>query len=637
MSANISRKQFVDNMLLGGAGLLGAAYVPGLMSFTGKANSDLYQLSNSLLDEWAYAVLQLQVKDKSRSDEYGGIISPDNGKIPGRCGDSIYPFFCMAEKTGDSKFADAAHLVYNWMENHVSDSTDGAWLNEQQKNSWKGITVFTTIAICETLKHHHKIIDPQFQDVLRSRILKSADYIFKNFTIDYGNINYPISASYALSLVGILLDVPRFKERGKALAKQALDFISKKDKLLFGEGQPYYQLSKKGCLPVDLGYNVEESLPALVQYGLLTKDEEVLQAVTASMQAHMEFMLPDGAWDNSWGTRIYKWTYWGSRTSDGCQTAYGLMADRDLRFYKAALKNLQLLKACTVDGLLQGGPHLHTHGIAPNVHHTFCHMKSLANIINYADKKSSIDIDKIKLPREAAKGVHFFSDIQTWLIATGKFRATVTGYDREYKDFKNGHPTGGAISMLWHEKTGAILVASMNEYQLFEKDNMQADTDPLSMPLTARIELKNETGVYTSISDLSSQVNVKEEGEQVSVTVMGSLVNASQQHPATGEIKYSIKYRFTKDKINLQFDCHATALNGIQIIIPVVCTSNEKYSIADNTASIQKKEATIKISADKKLKQLPTTKDRLFNYVPGMEAVPFAIESHTATVILEVA
>ena len=47
-----------------------------------------------------------------------------------------------------------------------------------------------------------------------------------------------------------------------------------------------------------------------------------LREVIASMRTHMEFMLPDGGWDNSWGTRNYKWTWWGSRTSDGCQPAY---------------------------------------------------------------------------------------------------------------------------------------------------------------------------------------------------------------------------------------------------------------------------------------------------------------------------
>ena len=37
--------------------------------------------------------------------------------------------------------------------------------------------------------------------------------------------------------------------------------------------------------------------------------------------------LPDGAWDNSFGTRNYKWSYRGSRTSDGCAAGYGLADD----------------------------------------------------------------------------------------------------------------------------------------------------------------------------------------------------------------------------------------------------------------------------------------------------------------------
>ena len=637
MRPSISRREFVQYVAMSGTGLLGALYMPGYLNLNGPATTGLYQLSDQLLSEWSAAILSLQVKDKSRTDEYGGIISPDTGKIPGRCGDTLYPLFCMAEKTGDSKYMDAGYMVYNWMEAHVSDTSDGAWLNENQKNSWKGITVFTTIAICETLKNHHKIIDPHFHDVLMKRVLKAADYIYNNFTIDYGNINYPIAASYALSLAGILLDAPRFKEKGRALAQQALGFISKTDKLLFGEGQPYYQSSRKGCLPVDLGYNAEESLPALVQYGLLVKDEAVLEAVTASMQAHMQFMLPDGAWDNSWGTRIYKWTYWGSRTSDGCQTAYALMKDRDPRFYTVALKNLQLLKACTVKGLLQGGPHLNTHGITPNVHHTFCHMKALANIINYADKSYAPDIDHIQIPRETVKGIRFFSDIQTWLIATGQYRATVTGYDREYKDFKNGHPTGGALSLLWHKKTGPLLVASMNEYQLYEKDNMQADTDPLSMPLTARIELKTENNVYTNISDLGAQVNVKEEKDQVMAVVTASLVNGKQEHPPGGAIKCHVSYLFTKTAITLHFNCDATEAAGeLRIIVPVICRSDEKIVAEGNTIKIQKPGAVVKVSASKPLVQLPTTTGRLFNFVPGMEAIPLAVPGNSATVVIEV-
>ncbi len=179
MNRNISRKDFVQTVAMGGAGLLLSPQLLSAPATNQQLSPNLYQLSNELLNEWSAAVLALQVKDKTRTDEYGGIVSPDTGKIPGRCGDAIYPFFCMAEKTGDSKYMDAGMMVYDWMEKHVSDTADGAWLNEPQKNSWKGITVFTTIAICETLLHHHKIIDPLFQDVLKSRLLKSADIFLR--------------------------------------------------------------------------------------------------------------------------------------------------------------------------------------------------------------------------------------------------------------------------------------------------------------------------------------------------------------------------------------------------------------------------------------------------------------------------
>ncbi|HTL06939.1 MAG TPA: hypothetical protein VL307_01735, partial [Chitinophagaceae bacterium] len=318
MAGQLSRKHFIETMGMGAAGLLIAPSFTRMAQQPLAGANPLLQLSRELLGGWTAAILSLQVTNKNDSAKYGGIASPDTGQVPGRCADAIYPLFYMAQQTGNHHYIDAAMLLYQWMENHVSD-TDGAWLNEPQKNAWKGITVFTCTALCETLQHHAGIMEPSFRQVLLARIKKAGQYIYDHFTIDYGNINYPISATYALALAGQLLEEPSFIEKGKALAQQALLFIAPKDKLIFGEGQPYYERSAKGCLPVDLGYNVEESIPALVHYGLLMKDDALLQAVTESMQAHMSFMLPDGAWDNSWGTRNYKWTYWGSRTTDGCQ------------------------------------------------------------------------------------------------------------------------------------------------------------------------------------------------------------------------------------------------------------------------------------------------------------------------------
>lgn len=101
--------------------------------------------------------------------------------------------------------------------------------------------------------------------------------------------------------------------------------------------EPY----KNGCLPVDLGYNIEESLPNLAYYALMADNQELLAIVERSMNTHLEFMLPDGAWDNSWGTRSFKWTYWGGRTSDGFMGA--------IMHWQTAIPNIWKLSAVTCD------------------------------------------------------------------------------------------------------------------------------------------------------------------------------------------------------------------------------------------------------------------------------------------------
>jgi hypothetical protein len=300
-----SRRNFIKTTTIGGLSLMGASALG--KSFTldlpANASTDLYQLSQKLVQQWGDSLLALQVLDKSRLDDYGGIYCTADKAVHGRVGDAIYPLFYLASKTKDHKYIDAAQLLYQWIERRVSQP-DGSWLNEPVAGSWKGTTVFASIALAETIKNHGDLMDPAFKIAVSERLIKAGNYIHDNFNIAYGNINYPVTAAYGLSLLGTVLDVPKFKQRGKELADEALKYFSLKNKLLYGEGD-ITTASKKGCYSVDLGYNVEESMPALVMYGLLNNDNEILDAATLSMQAHMELMLPDGGWDNSWGTRNF--------------------------------------------------------------------------------------------------------------------------------------------------------------------------------------------------------------------------------------------------------------------------------------------------------------------------------------------
>ena len=129
------------------------------------------------------------------------------------------------------------------------------------------------------------------------------------------------------------------------------------DGLLSGEGAPPSRRSPRGHAYVDLGYNLEESLPSLFAYAELCGDGRMKDAVLASAIVHAEFLLPDGGLDDSFGSRSAKWTYYGSRTSDGLLPILGALANAGVPWaVKAMGLHLALYERCTnAAGLLAGG------------------------------------------------------------------------------------------------------------------------------------------------------------------------------------------------------------------------------------------------------------------------------------------
>jgi hypothetical protein len=76
--------------------------------------------------------------------------------------------------------------------------------------------------------------------------------------------------------------------------------------------------------------------------------------------AFWKFGEPDGSYDAGWGSRAFKWTLWGNRTSDGIAALLPL-AHFEPRIAEAVRRNVAFLRLCK-HGLLHGGPHLQSHG-----------------------------------------------------------------------------------------------------------------------------------------------------------------------------------------------------------------------------------------------------------------------------------
>ncbi|MDP4291300.1 MAG: hypothetical protein Q8908_09485, partial [Bacteroidota bacterium] len=328
--------------------------------------------------------------------------------------------------------------------------------------------------------------------------------------------------------------------------------------------------------------------------------------------------------------RNFKWTYWGSRTSDGCQSAFALMANREPAFYKVALQNTLLFQKCTHNHLLYGGPHYVNHGILPCVHHTLGHSKALATLLVKADSiPDNILGHNLVLPREQEYGVKTFDDIQTWLIARKDWRATITGFDQEYT-MKGGHATGGAMTMLWHPKTGPVIVASMNNYQLVESSNMQRDKDPFSMSLTPRFEIEVNKNRYSNSNDLKAIIDYQKNDNELRFQTHSQLVDENQNPVPGMPVSCEINYAFTDDAVVISAAYRsAKQMDGLKYILPIVSSNEEKVKVISRyQLEIEKPNGIITIQSKTPLNIRESVNGRIFNFVPGMEALPLELSGN---------
>jgi hypothetical protein len=602
------------------------------------ASSNRERQWSELLQTWCDGLLAHQMTASRDKTFQGGFLCPACELIHGRCGDAVYPLLRMAHSTGEEKYLHAALLVHDWSERQVSRS-DGSWVNDVNLSTWQGITVFHAIALAEAIHHHGELLDSATRQSWKDRLGRAAKFLDGFITVQTGNINYPVTASLCFTLCGQVLGDSHYLDRGRALAHAILEYFTANG-LLFGEGHPLDGLTPKHCHPVDLGYNVEESIPSLALYASLTNDKMVLDQVIAAMRAHMEFMLPDGAWDNSWGTRNYKWSWWGSRTSDGCFPAFVLLSQYEPKFREVAQRNFDLMAACTHDGLLYGGPDYFAHGDPPCIHHSFTHAKALATVLDRgsAHLESS---ERLTLPRDEAYGLKAFPEIGTRLAAIGDWRATVTEYDWEYVEHvqpgaagsSGGHATGGALSLLFHRGLGPILVASMTEYQMVEPSNQQWFRDYPHMTLTPRVECQADR-TYTSLSDLAAVLTSNQSPDHVAFDASGRLLTAAHESFTGGDVRYHLVYNFSDSNVEIvaSFSGLAPATASFRLILPVVSKSSESIDQSDSqTIRVTKPNGTLIVHTDAPQGFEAVPKQRTFNLVPGFECVPIEIAMQPGT------
>lgn len=622
----MERRSFINISTLGGISLMLPYY--SCMGENKHSNMDLndmsafQQKSFKLLKTWCDALLRDQVDDVSKPTIHGALYCNACQVVHGRCNEAIYPLMFLADATGDKKYLDAAIKLWDWSAN--VDGPEGSWLNMMEPDAWKGITVFGAIAIGEALHFHGHLLTAKMKTAWETRLKAATEYVYKTFHFKYSNINYRATAVYGLYFLGNYFKEEKYLKRSREFLEHFKEFLTEPNALIFGEDKPNRKKTAKGFYPIDLGYNVEETLNNVVQYAVLAKDEALLQILTKSMNSHLEFMLPDGAWDNSWGTRHNKWTYWGSRTADGCQPGFSLMADRNPAFGTAAILSTELLERCTVDGLLAGGLHYQSHGVKPCIHHTFSHSKSLAFLLNHKAQLSQVN-KATPIPRAISDGIRHFSELDVWLGARGAWKCTVSAYDQIWKVPTSVPGQGGALNVLWHSKIGPIFTASMAEYVQVEPYNQQ-DQPGIDFCLTPRIERYVDGVWYTNIYDLQAKVEAIDEEGTLKFKSEVNLAKSDRTY-LNDESQFTLEYRVDIDKAVISAKRTTTKTNGDTLVLPMISSTGEKViQTSKYRIEIHKPKGTVCLESNVPISIKETESGRIFNQVPGMEALPFLLK-----------
>ena len=535
----------------------------------------------NLMKDWCDELLKTQL---SLPDPLldGAIVCPGCAVVHGRCADMVLPLVLLYRDTNDEKYLTAAKKLIDWTEYNLLSENDD--YRNDLANRWKGTNIFTCLMLGETLHRFHDVLDKEtftkWDALFRRRAAASIGWCEKAGP----HINYNAGAAAMFAFAYNYTGEQKFLDNA-IKQEQFCRAHFDKEGLFFGEGKPLDGTTAKGCHFIDMGYNLEESIPLLVLHALWMKDDEKIKYYTDRAIDHLGFLLPDGAIDNSWGTRQNKWTYWGSRTSDGMHEGLVYVAKDNPVIAKAVRRNVELLENCTVDGRLYGGPMYHSADEPACIHHAFDKVKSLA--VLYLEMGDEFETcEHAILPREA-DGVKSYQNGYLYTVTKGDFVATVNACDTHiYSCSETG---GGAISMLWNKKYGAVMAATMYRF---------VTTEPMNMQIGRHVDEEVCATARLGSSDTDKTVELKQNDYTITAK--------SEQSG------FEIRYEFCADCVKINILSNKDS----EYILPIISQKGDSVAVKENEVIFKD---ILSVSFDGECSVTPDGEKRHFHPVGGFQ------------------
>ncbi|MBR6708981.1 MAG: hypothetical protein IKL84_04815 [Clostridia bacterium] len=537
-----------------------------------------------LMKEWCDTLLTYQVKI-GKPDIDDGLLCPACQVAHGRVPDLCFPLTVIWAETGLIEYLEQADRLINWADRNLQ-THDGLWRNDATSN-WICTSAFAAMSIGEAIDHFGDRLPEPYKSKWMSvfRRIMNTVYTFdtrKNFR---PVSNYYCGIATALAMAWRLTGEGRFYEKSKYWLNIVLTRFDANG-LLYGEGP--LEPAADGSHTVDMGYNLEESIPLLLRYAEITGEYKNL--FRARLRSHLEFLLPDGAIDNSFGSRHNKWTYWGSRTSDGLIEGLALVLDEPM-FADACVRVLTLYEKCTHDGLL-AMPMAHEAAEPTCLHHTFTHAKALAALVCAENIPAP---QRMQLPCEKNYGVKQYQNGRLLLVSNDRFRATFSTIQAALlPDYAAN--AGGSMNLLYHPAYGVICAATSAEYLPSEPLNQQYLRNSCDPPcMTAQFIVDEEIACRD---------------KQVNLSVEGMCITASAA-------KWQASYTVSERSVDIALTCK----NGIYQL-PVVCAKKTPVTLSDDKKTLAIG-PTLTVTSD-----TPLTVDcdaRVFHQVGGLLYLPVSV------------
>ena len=567
----------------------------------------------NLLRRWADGVLSLQVSGLGRTELDGGVLCPACAYQHGRICDMVYPLAYLSRMTGERRYLSAAEAAIDWCEANVR-LPSGLYRNDRQ-STWWPTTAFFVISLGRLLRDDGNLLPSATREKWTAVFIRAAAAVYAEFEGGFDpNVNYQCAYPLAMHLAWLVTGEEKYREAAAKKAEQVLHTSFNDEGFLVGEGGvngSWTGRTARGCQMIDLGYNLEESLASLVEYANLAGNAALRAKAVASAKVHLAFVLPDGAIDDSCGSRALKWTYYGSRTSDGILPLLALLKNDVPYAAKMAKRVTGLYERCTgADGLLRGGLMYDEAGEPPCVHHSFVRMKGLVDYLRTGDFEP-----KGELPREAASGVWHVRSMDTYLVALGPWRATVTANDAyNCRQMPKSVVSGGTLSMLWHAALGPVAVATPGVFFYKEPQDMQDDRHDATMRCLAP---RLVAGEWSSIFETTARTQ-------------GEFRDGVFSYEAKGS-DWSLEYVFSSDGLTLTADCRK---RGARLAFPIVAGRDDRVEIDGRTVRVIRPRGTVTFEASvRPVVDHVDRVDRIWSPVSGLLCVPLSIPlSGSATV-----